>query len=90
MFFDIGMHSDMFTPEAFRKAIAVITHVNNVCLSFENGFLGGRSSQETTAGFNLNDDKAANSAVAYDLTGRKTTANAPGIKVINGKKIVIK
>ena len=38
--------------------------------------------------FNLDNDKAANGAVAYDLTGRKTTANAPGVKVINGKKVI--
>lgn len=38
--------------------------------------------------FNLDHDKAANGAVAYDLTGRKTTANAPGVKVINGKKVI--
>ena len=38
--------------------------------------------------FNLNNDNAANGAVAYDLTGRKTTANAPGVKVINGKKVI--
>ncbi len=34
------------------------------------------------------DDSNANGAVAYDLTGRKTTANAKGIKVINGKKVI--
>lgn len=38
--------------------------------------------------FNLDNDKAANGAVAYDLTGRKTTTNAPGVKVINGKKVI--
>ena len=38
--------------------------------------------------FSLDNDKAANGAVAYDLTGRKTTANAPGVKVINGKKVI--
>lgn len=38
--------------------------------------------------FNLDNDKAANGTVAYDLTGRKTTANAPGVKVINGKKVI--
>lgn len=51
----------------------------------------GESSSSTeiiSAIFNLDNDKAANGAVAYDLTGRKTTANAPGVKVINGKKVI--
>lgn len=38
--------------------------------------------------FSLDNGNAANGAVAYDLTGRKTTANAPGVKVINGKKVI--
>ena len=41
-----------------------------------------------SAVFTLDNDKAANGAVAYDLTGRKTTANAPGVKVINGRKVM--
>jgi hypothetical protein len=51
----------------------------------------GQSEQSTeiiSAIINLNTDKAANGAVAYDLTGRKTTTNAPGVKVINGKKVI--
>lgn len=51
----------------------------------------GQSKQSTeiiSAIINLNTDKAADVAVAYDLTGRKTTANAPGVKVINGKKVI--
>lgn len=47
-----------------------------------------KSTETISAIFNLNNDKAANGAVAYDLTGRKTTANTPGIKVINGKKVI--
>lgn len=44
---------------------------------------------ETITGINnLKGDDAANGAVAYDLTGRKTTAYAKGIKVINGKKVI--
>ena len=46
------------------------------------------STEVITAIFSLDNDKAANGAVAYDLTGRKTTANAPGVKVINGKKVI--
>lgn len=36
----------------------------------------------------LNGDNANGNVVAYDLTGRKTTANAKGVKVINGKKVI--
>ena len=46
------------------------------------------STEVITAILSLDNDKAANGAVAYDLTGRKTTANAPGVKVINGKKVI--
>lgn len=47
-----------------------------------------KSTETISAIINLKDGKAANGAVAYDLTGRKTTANAPGVKVINGKKVI--
>lgn len=47
-----------------------------------------KSTEIISAIINLNTDKAADVAVAYDLTGRKTTANAPGVKVINGKKVI--
>ena len=46
------------------------------------------SKEVISAIFSLDNNKAANGAVAYDLTGRKTTANAPGVKVINGKKVI--
>ena len=36
----------------------------------------------------LNGDAANGNVVAYDLTGRKTTANAKGVKVVNGKKVI--
>lgn len=47
-----------------------------------------KSTETISAIINLKDGNVANGTVAYDLTGRKTTANTPGIKVINGKKVI--
>ena len=48
-----------------------------------------KSDEVITAISTLNaGDNANGNVVAYDLTGRKTTANAPGVKVINGKKVI--